>query len=97
LTPNAEGGAVHRDLGTSPVESSIRNLLVRPWKLTPDEFTKRAHKHGTPDLRLFITVRDETAALTEEITKVELEMRTHRVRDERVAGLYGVTPHLSQG
>jgi len=54
---------------------------VRPWKLTPDEFTKRAHKHGTPDLRLFITVRDETAALTEEITKVEREI------DERVAGL----------
>ncbi|MBI3920888.1 MAG: hypothetical protein HY318_05660 [Armatimonadetes bacterium] len=86
-----------RDLGTSPAESSSRNPLEQPWTLTPEEFTKRAHKHGTPNLRLFTTVRDETAALTEEIAKVGREMRTHRVRDERVAGLYGVTPGLSLG
>ena len=57
----------------------------------PDEFTKRAHKHGTPDLRLFTTVRDETAALTEEIAKVEREI------DERVAGLHGVDIPERQG
>ncbi|MBI3920882.1 MAG: Eco57I restriction-modification methylase domain-containing protein [Armatimonadetes bacterium] len=73
-----------RDLGTTPAESSSRNPLEQPWKLTPEEFTRRAHKHGTPDLRLFTTTRDETAALTEEIAKVEREI------DERVAGLYGV-------
>ncbi|MBI3920886.1 MAG: hypothetical protein HY318_05650 [Armatimonadetes bacterium] len=73
-----------RDLGTSPAESSSRNPLEQPWTLTPDEFTKRASKHGTPDLRLFTTVRDETAALTEEIVKVEREI------DERVAALYGL-------
>ncbi|NCO36107.1 MAG: hypothetical protein GW893_19890 [Armatimonadetes bacterium] len=53
--------------------------MEQPWALTPEEFTKRAHKHGTPDPRLFTTIRDETAALTEEIATVEMEI------DERVA------------
>ena len=35
--------------------------------------------------------RDETAALTEETEEVKREMRTDGVRDERVAGLYGVS------
>ncbi|MBI3920781.1 MAG: hypothetical protein HY318_05125 [Armatimonadetes bacterium] len=72
------------DLGTSPAESSSRNPLEQPWSLTPEEFTKRTHKHGTPDPRLFTTARDETAALTEGIAEVEREI------GERVAGLYGV-------
>ena len=62
------------DLGTSPAESSSRNPLEQPWKLTPDEFTKRARKHGTPDPRHFTTVRDATAAVTEEAAKVEREI-----------------------
>jgi len=73
-----------RDLGASPAESSSRNPLEQPWTLTPEEFTKRAHKHGTPDPRLFTTARDETAALTDEIAKVAREI------DGRVAGLYGL-------
>ncbi|MBI3920778.1 MAG: hypothetical protein HY318_05110 [Armatimonadetes bacterium] len=73
-----------RDLGASPAESSSRYSLEQPWTLTPEEFTKRARKHGMPDLRLFATVRDQTAALTEVIAKVEREI------GERVAGLYKV-------
>ena len=79
-----------RDLVAFPAESSSRNPLEQPWTLTPDEITKRARRHGTPDLRPFTKVRDETAALTEAIAKVEREMRTRRVRDERVAWLYGI-------
>lgn len=71
-------------LSTTTAESSSRNPLEQPWTLTPEEFTKRAHKHGALDLRLFTTVRDETAALTEAIAKVEREI------DGRVAGLYGL-------
>ena len=70
-----------RDLGTSPAQSSSRNPLGQPWLLTPDEFTRRAKK-ASP--RIFTAVRDETAALTEDIVRVEREI------DERVAGLYGV-------
>jgi hypothetical protein len=69
---------------TPPPQSSSRNPLEQPWLLTPDEFAKRARKHGPPDLRLFAAVRDETAALTEQAGKVEREI------DERVAGLYGL-------
>jgi hypothetical protein len=70
-----------RDLGISPAESSSRNPLEQPWSLKPEEFAKRA-KHAP--LRLFQDARDETAALTEEITRIEREI------DERVAELYGV-------
>ncbi|MGH9833150.1 MAG: Eco57I restriction-modification methylase domain-containing protein, partial [Blastocatellia bacterium] len=70
-----------RDLSISPAESSSRNPLEQPWALKPEEFAKRA-KHAP--LRLFQDARDETAALTEGITRIEREI------DERVAELYGV-------
>jgi hypothetical protein len=71
------------DISTPPAQSSSRNPLEQPWTLTPDEFTHRARKYGTPDLKLFHRVREETAALTEEIEKVEHEI------DKRVEALYG--------
>jgi type I restriction-modification system DNA methylase subunit len=75
------------DLGTSPAESSSRNPLERPWTLTPEEFTKRAkaiHVGAIHELPHFKAVHDKTAALTEQITRIEHEI------DERVAALYGV-------
>ncbi len=77
-----------RSLGTSPAESSSRNPLEQPWALKPEEFTKRA-KHAP--LQLFLDARDETASLTEEITRIEREI------DERVAALYGVPLDPNQG
>jgi hypothetical protein len=70
-----------RDLGTAPAASSSRNPLEQPWALTPDEFTRRARQGS---LKLFTAARDETAALTEEIQKVEKEI------DARVTALYGL-------
>jgi len=70
-----------RDLGTSPAESSSRNPLEQPWALTSDEFTRRARQAS---LKVFTAARDETAALTEEIQKVEKEL------DARVTALYGL-------
>jgi hypothetical protein len=70
-----------RDLGISPAESSSRNPLEQPWALKQEEFAKRA-KHAPS--RLFQDARDETAALTGDITRIEHEI------DERVAELYGV-------
>ncbi|MGE0883663.1 MAG: TaqI-like C-terminal specificity domain-containing protein [Blastocatellales bacterium] len=77
-----------RSLGMSPAESSSRNPLEQPWTLKPEEFTKRA-KHAP--LQLFHDARDETASLTEEITRIEREI------DERVAALYGVPLDPNQG
>ncbi|MBS1790263.1 MAG: Eco57I restriction-modification methylase domain-containing protein [Acidobacteria bacterium] len=77
-----------RDLGTSPADSSSRNPLEQPWALKPEEFTKRA-KHAP--LQLFHDARDETASLTEQITRIEREI------DERVAALYGVPLNPNQG
>ncbi len=59
----------------------IRNPLEQPGTLTPGEFARRARN---APVKLFITARDATAALTEDILKVEREI------DERVAGLYGL-------
>jgi len=76
-----------RDIGIDPAQSSSRTPLEQPWALTPDEFSRRARgRAGTeaPPLQVFLTVRDATAALTEEITKVEREI------DARVARLYGL-------
>ena len=83
-----------RDLGTSPAESSSRNPLEQPWQLEPDEFARRVKKldlTGRANLRLagdlsglHAAARDETAALTGQIARVEKEI------DARVAGLYGV-------
>jgi hypothetical protein len=77
-----------RNLGVDPAESTSRNPLEQPWSLAPEEFTKRAK----PLLRLarerpqalYEAARDETAALTEQIAKIEAEI------DARVAALYGL-------
>lgn len=53
----------------------------QPWAMKPEEFTRRA-RHAP--VKLFNDARDETAALTEELLRVEREI------DERVAALYGV-------
>jgi len=75
-----------RDLGLNPADSNSRNPLEQPWTLSADEYTKRARKlHGrAPDMKLYEAARDETAALTEQIAKIEAEI------DARVAALYGL-------
>ncbi len=77
-----------RDLGVDPAESNSRSPLEQPWSLPPAEFAKRAK----PFLRaarerpqeLYETARDETAAFTEQIARIEAEI------DARVAALYGL-------
>ncbi|MFO7650630.1 MAG: Eco57I restriction-modification methylase domain-containing protein [bacterium] len=72
------------DIGSSPAESSSKNMLEQPWnteKCTDDYFRRKAR--GYP-LELLHDVRDETITLTEEILRVEAEI------DERVKGLYGL-------
>jgi hypothetical protein len=82
-----------REIGTSPAESSSRNPLEQPWTLTVEEAVRRKEilrfaqndKRGMDAARrLFTAVRDETAALTEQIAQVEKEI------DERVTALYGL-------
>lgn len=75
-----------RALGLDPADSTSRNPLEQPWRLSADDYAKRARKlHGrAPDMKLYEAARDETAALTELITKVEAEI------DARVAALYGL-------
>jgi hypothetical protein len=68
-------------IGIVPAESSNRNPLEQPWTLKADEFSRRAPKQS---LKIFADARDETSALTEQITKIEY------VIDEHVATLYGV-------
>ena len=73
-----------RDIGSSPAESSSKNMLEQPWnteKCTDDYFRKKAK--GYP-LKLLSDIRAETIAMTEEILKVESEI------DARVAALYGL-------
>jgi len=70
-----------RDIGTSPAQSSSRNPLEQPWGMTPEEFS---HRCGPMLMKLFTDARDETAALTEQIEKVEREI------DDRVSALYGL-------
>jgi type I restriction-modification system DNA methylase subunit len=70
-----------RAIDIEPAESSSRNPLQQPWTLTQDEFTRRTRNQP---LKKFTDARDETHALTEQITKIEREI------DERVAALYGV-------
>jgi len=76
-----------RIVGIEPAESSSRNPLEQPWKLTADDFTRRARNQP---LKEFTDARDETYALTEQITKIEREI------DERVASLYGVPLEASE-
>lgn len=77
-----------RDCDLSPAKSSSRNPLEMPWQLDAAEFTKRVRKPNItstqPGLALYKAARDETAAQTEAIAKVEAEL------DARVASLYGL-------
>jgi hypothetical protein len=70
-----------RGIGMKPAESSGRNPLEEPWKMTGEHFARRV---GGLSQRVFAQARDETAALTERTLKIEREI------DERVAALYGV-------
>ena len=70
-----------RDLGLDPAQSTSRNPLEQPWNLSAAEFAKRAKRQP---VKLYETARDETAALTEQIAKLESEI------DTRVATLYGL-------
>lgn len=77
-----------RDLGVDPAQSTSRNPLEQPWSLPPAEFAKRAKPlqrvaRERPQ-HLYETARDETAALTEQIARLEAEI------DARVATLYGL-------
>ncbi len=74
-------------IGIDPADSSGHNPLEQPWALTAEGFTRRARNQP---LKEFTDARDETYALTEQITKIEREI------DERVAALYGV-PLVSPG
>jgi hypothetical protein len=69
------------DIDIDPCSSSSRNPLEQPWSLAPEDFSRRA---GNGDLKTFAEARDETAALTEDIAKIEREI------DDRVAALYGL-------
>jgi type I restriction-modification system DNA methylase subunit len=70
-----------RAIEIEPAESRSRNPLEQPWTLSAEEFARRARNQS---LKKFTDARDETMALTEQITKIEREI------DERVAALYGV-------
>lgn len=77
-----------RDLGLEPAQSTSRNPLEQPWSLPLAEFAKRAKPlqrtaRENPQF-LYEAARDETAALTEQIAKLEAEI------DARVAALYGL-------
>lgn len=77
-----------RDLGVEPAQSTSRNPLEQPWSLPPAEFAKRVKPlqrvaRENPQL-LYEAARDETAAFTEQIAKLEAEI------DARVAVLYGL-------
>jgi hypothetical protein len=75
-----------RALGIDPLGINSRNPLEQPWSLAPDDYAKRARKAAgrAPDVKLYESARAETAALTEQITKLEAEI------DVRVATLYGL-------
>ncbi|MCX6938554.1 MAG: hypothetical protein NTU80_11790, partial [Verrucomicrobia bacterium] len=76
-----------RALGLDPADSGSRNPLEQPWSLAADDYAKRARKQlqgRAPDMKLYEAARDETAALTEQIAKMEAEI------DSRVAALYGL-------
>ncbi|MEX2173923.1 MAG: DNA methyltransferase [Pirellulaceae bacterium] len=70
-----------RACGIEPAESSSRNPLEQPWSLESADFTRRV-KRGS--LAVHSAARDETAALTAEIDRIEAEI------DARVAALYGL-------
>jgi hypothetical protein len=74
------------DIGLIPAEITSRNPLERPWSLAAPDFSKRARKltGKSPSMLVYEAARDETAAFTEQIAKLETEI------DARVAALYGL-------
>ena len=70
-----------RQIGLDPAQSSSRNPLESPWTLTEEEFTRRV---GRDFISSYRATREETAALSAQIVRVEAEI------DERVKALYGV-------
>ena len=77
-----------RDCGLAPADSTSRNPLETPWQLDAAEFTRRlrtlAKAAPRADLALHKSAREETAAQTAAIAKVEAEINA------RVAALYGL-------
>ncbi len=71
-----------RDIGTSPAQSSSRNVLEKPWDLSEEELLRRTKSQLL--MPTFCRVKDSTIDLTEETTRIEREI------DRRVAALYGV-------
>jgi methylase of polypeptide subunit release factors len=70
-----------RDLGLDPAQSTSRNPMEQPWNLSATEFAKRAKRQP---VKFHESARDETAALTEQIAKLETGINA------RVATLYGL-------
>ncbi len=70
-----------RDCGLDPADSTSRNLLEMPWSLPAAEFSRRRPRFP---LALHAAARDETAAATDAILRVEADI------DARVAALYGL-------
>jgi len=68
-------------IGIDPAQSTSRNPLETPWALSQEDFTRRAK---SAPLAAYMSAREETSSLTDEIVKVEAEI------DERVKGLYGL-------
>jgi hypothetical protein len=71
-----------RDIGTSPAQSSSRNVLEKPWELSEEEFLRRTKSQLL--MPTFRRVKDSTIDLTEQTVAIEREI------DQRVAALYGV-------
>jgi len=71
-----------RDIGTSPAQSSSRNVLEKPWELSEEEFLRRTKSQLL--IPTFRRAKDSTIDLTEQTTRIEREI------DQRVAALYGV-------
>jgi len=71
-----------RQIGLDPAQSSSRNPLESPWTLTEEEFSRRVRSTGL--IPCYQSAREETAALSAQIVRVEAEI------DERVKALYGV-------
>jgi hypothetical protein len=71
-----------RQIGLDPAQSSSRNPLESPWTLTEEEFSRRVRSTGL--IPCYQSAREETAALSAQIVRVEVEI------DERVKALYGV-------
>ncbi|MDP2948264.1 MAG: TaqI-like C-terminal specificity domain-containing protein [Chloroflexota bacterium] len=68
-------------IAISPAEFSSRNPLQQPWQLSQEELQRRGKGASW---QLTLQAQEKTAALTEQIAKIEHEI------DERMAHLYGV-------